>query len=285
MTEFCPFVCQNYIIAFFSFSWESHCSFSLWPRRPLYGDPVAPKVAIFFACYNSQKLSHGGVAIPRWYAMITVDLSSNVQQVFDRLREDLKQQIPFAASLAINEMAFETREAIKNKMDEVYEGGAVAYTKNAIYSTRSNKRNLRAMVYVGGNNPHRIRYVLNTFRGGEIPKAKKSVFQPNKEVVPLTAIGNNMRRGYVRRMLGKPGSFIYHKNPRKPGGRSGDMPSGLYARKGTGKSAKVRLLVAFDDKQVNEATFNVYAFSRSFVSKHFNSILLKSVRRAIMSRK
>ena len=213
--------------------------------------------------------------------MITLNIKSNVQEVAARLTDRMRKQVPFAASLAINEMAFDTREMIKDLMGKTYDGGAVTYTKNAIYSSRSTKRNLSAYVYVGGTDQHRINYVMNTIMGGEIPVDGESPFAPNKGKIRVTKIGHNMPRGAVKRGIAKQNHFFYHAKPGRPKGKTGKMPSGLYRRVGSGKDYKIELLVAFYDKQENKPTLLAKSASAAFVKKHFNAIFFRSLRRAM----
>jgi hypothetical protein len=209
--------------------------------------------------------------------MITLNVRSNIQEVGARLTDRMRKQVPFAASRAINEMAFDTREMVKDLMGKTYEGGAVNYTKNAIYSSKSTKRDLSAFVYVGGTDQHRINYVLNTIMGGTAPKRSKAQFSPNKKIVRLTKVGHNMPRGYVKRNVAKEGHFILHAGKGKPGG--------LYRRVKDGKGTKLELLVAFDDNQVNKASLPAKSASAAFVKKHFNSIFFRMLRQAMATAK
>lgn len=210
---------------------------------------------------------------------MSISVRSNVIEVTKNLRDELRRQIPFAASLAINEMAFDTREMIKDQMDVWYDGRAVTYTKNAIYSSKSNKRKLTALVYVGGTNKHRIAYVMNTIDGGEIPKFKKVAFSPNKSKIKVTSVGKNMPRGFVGRNLTKQNTFIHHQTAKSK------MPSGLYRRVVKGKVSELQLLVSFSSTQVNKPTFPARRLSEEFVQKHFTSIMNRKLRYAIKTRK
>ena len=205
--------------------------------------------------------------------MITLNIKSNVQEVAARLTDRMRKQVPFAASLAINEMAFDTREMIKDLMGKTYDGGAVNYTKNAIYSSRSTKRNLTAYVYVGGTDQHRINYVMNTIMGGVAPKKGAAQFSPNKKLVRVTKVGRNMPRGYVKRNLIKDEYFLMHAAQGKKGG--------LYRRVKKGKDTKLELMVAFNDNQINKPTLPAKSASAAFVKKHFNAIFFRSLRRAL----
>lgn len=209
--------------------------------------------------------------------MITLSIKSNLDEVAARLTDRMRKQIPFAASLAINEMAFDTRDMIKDLMGRTYEGGAVAYTKNAIYSSRSTKRNLSALVYVGGTDEHRIKYVMNTIMGGTAPKKGAAQFSPNKKLVRVTKVGRNMPRGYVKRNLIKDEFFMLHAAQGKRGG--------LYRRVKKGNGTELQLMVAFNENQTNKPTLPAHSASAAYAKKHFNAIFFRSLRRALATAK
>lgn len=205
--------------------------------------------------------------------MLSVSFQSDVREVFDRVRKEHQRQIPFAASLALNEMAFETREYLKDQMDVRYDGGAVKYTKNAIYSTRSNKRNLEAKVFVGGNDPHRIRYILNTIEGGTAYPRKVSLTEPVKGRIRLTKVGRNIPKGAIARMAKKPGYFLVSEGE--------GMPPGLYQRVGKGNRTKIKMIVAFHDTKQHKITFPARSLAAEYAKKHFRSILFRNFRKAL----
>lgn len=219
--------------------------------------------------------------------MLSVSFQSDVREVFDKVRKEHQRQIPFAASRALNDLAFETREYLKKQMDIIYDGGATRYTKNGIYSSKTNKRELHTRVYVGGRDPHRTAYILNTINGGKIPVDKEGgkPFAPNKSKIRVTKTGWNMPHKFVSRNLPKPAHFIYHAIPGKPKGKTGKMPSGLYQRVGKGKRMKIKLLVAFYDDQVNKDTFKAREMALEFSLRNFNKIMGKALAYAIATAK
>jgi hypothetical protein len=209
--------------------------------------------------------------------VITINLTSNIAEVKAKLRSDLQRQVPFAASRAINELAFDAREMIKNEMDNYYDGGAVRYTKNAIYSTKSNKRKLIAKVYVGGNDDHRIKYVLNTIYGGTATPRKKALTEPIMGRVRLTGVGRNIPKGAIGRLKNKKNHFIT-----EPGSK---IKQGLYRRVKRGKQVKLEMLVSFDPSKQHKITFPAPKLAEAYVKKNFNKIFGKYLAQAIASRK
>ena len=217
--------------------------------------------------------------------MITINLSSNVAEVTAKLRKDLQRQVPFAASRAINELAFDTREFIKDQMDVYYEGGAVSYTKNAIFSTKSTKRDLVATVFVGGKDEHRINYILNTIDGGTATPRKKALTDPVGKNISLTAKGLNIPRYAIGRMLAKPGYFVHEFNPKRRKNQKTPMPTGVYYRSKKGGKMTIKLMVVFKKEDQHIPSFPIRLPARKFVNRHFKPLLMKYLKQAIASRK
>lgn len=209
--------------------------------------------------------------------MITINLSSNVAEVTAKLRKDLQRQVPFAASRAINELAFDTREMIKREMDKHYDGGAVNYTKNAIYSSKSTKRKLLALVFVGGNDEHRIRYIMNTIEGGMATPRNKVLTEPIKGRVRLTGVGRNIPRGAIGRLKARKNHFIT-----QPGMK---IKPGVYRRVGKGKKERLEMLVSFDKTKAHKITFPARTLAEAFVRKNFNRVFGKNLAQAIATAK
>lgn len=221
--------------------------------------------------------------------MITLSFSSDILAVAKRMEANAVRQIPFAASRALNDTAFQTRQYLKDQMDKHYDGGATRFTKDAIYSTKTNKKDLVTVVYVGSNGTdyanRRQKYVLSTIKGGEVVPYKQGgkPFAPNKSKMRVTKVGKNMPEGYVKRNVLKPGHFIYHAVAGKPKGKNGKMPSGLYQRVGKGNRTKIKLLVAFYDDQRNKAVFPAPALAKAFAMKYFRPSLERELAKAMQS--
>ena len=222
--------------------------------------------------------------------MISISFDTDIAKAASKLKDIHTRQIPFAASRALNELAFDTREYLKKKMDTSYKGGAVRFTKNAIYSSKTNKRELMTRVYVGGNgsrdHQRRIEYVLSTLDGGDVVPYKQGgkPFSPNKKKVRVTKIGFNMPNEYVSRNLQKKGFFIISK----PSGNytvGSKNPPGLYQRVGKGKRTKVKLMIAFYDRQTNKPSFKGRELAKAFAERHFNKVMGKAIAYAIATAK
>lgn len=76
--------------------------------------------------------------------MATINVSANVDQASKQLNA-IRKQIPFAASLAINNTARKVKEKEEHEIRDVFDR-PTSYIQNSIFVKPSNKRNLTATV-------------------------------------------------------------------------------------------------------------------------------------------
>jgi hypothetical protein len=77
--------------------------------------------------------------------MITVDVSKTVAELTDKLGKFAYQQMPYAASVALNKTAEDMQRAEVHEMRDVFDR-PTPYTLSSTYVKRSTKRDLRATV-------------------------------------------------------------------------------------------------------------------------------------------
>lgn len=81
--------------------------------------------------------------------MLKINVSSNIKEVKKELSKIEQQQIPFAASKTLNQIAFKAaREVLPKDADKTFQGGATRFTQRGFKYTKSNKRNLTAWVFI-----------------------------------------------------------------------------------------------------------------------------------------
>lgn len=123
-----------------------------------------------------------------------VSIRDNIREVMRSLSSMEKKQVPFAASQAINDVAFGlARKQLPGEMDATFQGGATAYTKRAFKYTRSNKRDLRARVF------SQYDYMKLMVNGGQrLPKGR-SIFIASDNI-KRNKYGN-VTRGQMQKMI------------------------------------------------------------------------------------
>ena len=123
-----------------------------------------------------------------------VSIRNNIREVMRSLSSIEKKQVPFAASQAINDVAYGlARKQLPGEMDATFQGGATPYTKRAFKFTKSSKRDLRARVY------SEYPYMKLMVHGGQrLPKGR-SIFIASDNI-KRNKYGN-VTRGKMQKMI------------------------------------------------------------------------------------
>ena len=86
-----------------------------------------------------------------------IDIRDNIKEVTKYLTSVQKDQIPFAASRTLNDLAFKlARQTLPDAAEKTFEGGATPFTRKGFRYTKSTKRDLIATVFV---DPARAKYM------------------------------------------------------------------------------------------------------------------------------
>jgi len=186
-----------------------------------------------------------------------------------RLLGAMKKQVPFAASIAMNKTAASIQKVEKAAMKRELDQPRPATVKG-IRVSRSNKRNLRAAVFVLPAIDKFLRYQVQG--GTRSPRGKA-------EAVPvqlrLNRYGNipGRRQGKLAKLLNRPDTF------------SGTVKgvAGIYQRVGKGKRF-LKLLVAYENRVTYKRRFNFYDHAertaRRTWSRNFNQAIKSAIRTA-----
>lgn len=79
--------------------------------------------------------------------MINITVKDGLKSVSDYVRQLPAKQIPFATSLAINRTAIKAKQDLEAEIPKAFDR-PTKYTQNSLYIKTSNKRDLRARVWV-----------------------------------------------------------------------------------------------------------------------------------------
>lgn len=190
-----------------------------------------------------------------------IDIQSNIKEITKNLSRYQKEQIPFAASQTLNQLATRLSfDVLPKKTTEVFEGGAVPFTQKGFRYKRSNKRNLIATVFI---DPARAKYMQFMVEGG--------TRFPNKRAI-LVATSNskvnkygNIPRGTVQDMIQNKTKFFNGV----PKGKQGSQYEGIWERYGrkTGKNAgqRIRMVARYEDKAQYKPLFPFGNFAKDVV--------------------
>lgn len=242
-----------------------------------------------------------------------INLSSDLDRLTKNLDELGRSQIPFAASLALNNTAALAKKAEREEMSRVFDSPK-NYTLNSIFVTPSNKRDLTAVVGLKsgkGSRQGAAEYLRAEITGGkreETPFERElaQAFHSHGAVVPgrdakLDAFGNvtkAMRKAIIDAENGGKGS-----DPRGifiiPVGSNSHLRPGIYQRvpnrlklkkrrgvvvSTSGGGTRLKVLMLFDAGGATYgARLDLSGTVRDTVRFHFSNELSKAMIRARFS--
>ena len=203
---------------------------------------------------------------------MNIDVRSNIAEVTKNLTKVQKDQLPFATSLAINNVATEVAYAVTKQMQYDLDRPTPFTLKafmsgNRFNGKRATKRSLYATVEA---KPIQNDYLIYQVEGGmRLPK-KRTIAVPTKNA-RLNRYGNvsNRRRGLVRNSK----QFV------------GEVKGieGIWERTGGKRSPGVRLIHAFEESVTYRKRFNPYAVADKVVRRKFGKIFTHALRYATAS--
>lgn len=207
-----------------------------------------------------------------------------VKDTLKELSRDLtniqKKQIPFAASQALNQLAYEiAKKVMPEKADQTFEGGATAFTRKAFNYKKSTKRDLTAIVFI---NEAQNKYMQFMVQGGTRFPNKRAILVSTKQS-KLNKYGN-FPKGKVSQMLADKSKFFSGV----PKGQS-DKPAGIWERYGRGSRAggqRIRLVALYTQEAQYKPLFPFGTFGKNYVFSRndgFAAKFRKNLERALAS--
>lgn len=157
----------------------------------------------------------------------------NEMEVIKAFQDLAQKQMPFAASLALNETAQDAKNAVTKQIEKKLDR-PTRFTLNAVGVRRASKRNLKATVFIKDIQAEYLQYAIE---GGTRKPKDKALVVPRD--IRLNKYGNipGLRGGKkIAALLNKPNTFM--------GTIKGQ--SGIWQR--TNKNKRLKLLLAFEDK-------------------------------------
>jgi hypothetical protein len=208
-----------------------------------------------------------------------------------KLTDAIRKQMPFATSRALNQMAFQVSQDLRNQTPAFFDRPN-AYTRKGFFYTRSTKADLVATVTAGDTrdpNDRRRQYLARQIVGGtRVSKSAEnktgSLFPvvQGQQLVPTRAAKRNSFGNVPRSFWGT----ITADNPKffvgKPQG--GTRSFGIYQRFGPkGRNLKA-LMVAQDSTQYSKL-FPMERIAYQTISRNWSRYLASSLEKAIATAK
>ena len=204
----------------------------------------------------------------------------------------MQKQLPFATSVALNNVAFDARKAINAATRGAF-NAPVKFTQTAFLVQKSKKSTLAAFVYAQDKaGKDRARYLRFGIRGGTRPqKGMDAYFEnavPNDGTIPAgayfmptslvkTNASGNVTQATLRRISkgisGNPRGGFFIGTP-----RGGSRPPGIYRR------SRLKLhpyFIATTDRPDYTGRFNIESVGAKVIERrfgiHFNAALSKAM--------
>lgn len=162
-------------------------------------------------------------------------LKRDIEQVTKQLRGLAREQIPFATSLALNQVAQDGQRRAQRQMRLLLDR-PTPFTIRGVRTKRSNKRNLYAEVYLQEIQGDYLKFAI---KGGSRQPKGRAIVVPVK--LKLNKYGNIPRRK-IKALLQRKDTFVL----------SNSSKAGIYQRTRTGK---LEMLIAFEPAASYEPRF------------------------------
>lgn len=126
-----------------------------------------------------------------------IDIRDNIREVTKGLSRTQRKQIPYAASRAINDILYPlAKKELPKEMDDAFQDGATPFTKRAFRYTKSNKKNLSAIVFAGDKQDEYLKFMVEG--GIRFPKNRTLIVSTKNS--KLNKFGN-IPKGTLNKML------------------------------------------------------------------------------------
>jgi hypothetical protein len=204
----------------------------------------------------------------------------------------VQKQLPFATSVALNNVAFDARKAINAGTKGAFDK-PVKFTQSAFLVQKSKKKSLAAFVYAQDKaGKDRARYLRFGIAGGTRPQKGLDVYfenaVPNDGTIPAgayfmptslvkTNASGNVTQATLRRISkgvsGDPRGGFFIGTP-----RGGNRPPGIYRRS---RNQLQPYFIATTDRPDYTGRFNIEAIGAKVIERrfgfHFNAALSKAL--------
>lgn len=162
-----------------------------------------------------------------------LDVRHNIEEARKALNEAEREHLPFAVSLALNDVVKGLAVTVRRRMVQVLDR-PVAFTRNSAAVKLSSKRNLSASVFI---KDRQAAYLIWQETGGTRTPKGRAIPVPVK--IRKNAAGN-MAKNAIKNALGRKDTFAT-----RPGSK---LPGGIYQRTGGKRRPGLKMLVGFEPK-------------------------------------
>lgn len=212
-----------------------------------------------------------------------IEVKTNIKELTRNLTRTQKEQIPFAASQTINQLAFEiSKKVLPKKTQEVFEGGATAFTQKAFNYSKSTKHTLIARVFIDEKREKYMRFMI---AGGTRTPDKRAILVAT-DSSKVNKFGN-IPRGTIQQMIEDKSKFFKGI----PKGRQGQQYEGIWERYGRASKSggqRIRMVGRYTDEAQYKPLFMFAEYAKNIVfsrSGGFNERFKANLERALANAK
>lgn len=192
-------------------------------------------------------------------------LSKDISKLTSKLDDLGRKQLPFATSLALNEVAKNAQQRAQRRMRTDLDR-PTPFTIRGVRVRRSSKTKLQAEVYIQEIQAEYLQYAV---KGGKRRPAKRALVVPVK--LKLNKYGNIPRRK-IQTLLSRDDVFVVRDSDK----------AGIYQRM---KSGKLKMLVAFESSADYERRWPFFDIVIKEAKKRIEPAMRAALARAIATAK
>ena len=207
-----------------------------------------------------------------------ISVKTDITAATRHLTRIQRKQIPFAASQALNDTAFNARSAVQVQLPKKLDR-PTPWTIRGVRVGKSTKRNLHARVYFA---PDRARYMKYQIEGGTRTNTTGTIVMPKN--LKQNKYGN-IPRGKIKKLLQRPDTFIGTIKGIPGVWQRGHISKrGKFSARTKSRASNVRLLARFEDQATYSPRFPlrkiVTGVARSNFRRNFSRRLAAALRTA-----
>ena len=212
---------------------------------------------------------------------MAIVIKNNIDEVTKKLNSLERKQIPFAASLALNKVAYQANTAIK-KQARYQLHNPTNWTIAGFLYDKSNKRNLEVLLYAAGATSgrkgrlrDRNKYLIYQVEGGTRLPEGRAIIVPTKHT-NLNKHGN-IPRATLKKFQNRKKYFSG-----KPRGRNNESNAGIYERVGRDGRKTIKKVASFVKyAKYADKRLDYYGVIKKVVDRRFKAVFADSMDRVL----
>ena len=182
-----------------------------------------------------------------------------------------KQEVPFAATLALTRTANRARDHIRGELGKTFEVRRKSFLRASIQTQRAEKRDFPHIQARVGT---RDKFMAHHATGATRRKRSSELTVPNREIVKRTRRGKFFKRQKPTTLLAKGGRGFIAKARGRPA---------IFKRKGRGRRSAIQLMFMLRSEVKIKPEWPFTNQARDAFSRHYKREFLRALGHAVRS--